>query len=111
MALLDWAKTFGRIRTDSLLNALARVGFPVHVVNMIGAIYRGRLFYINDHTGTSSQYRQNARISHGCPLSQFLSIIVQSVMFHDVHDQHLLDPEPAYVVTREVLYADDSPNF
>ena len=34
--------------------------------------------------------------------------IVQSVMFHDIYNQIHLEPEPAFVVTRDLLYVDDT---
>ena len=108
MVFLDWAKAFDRIRGDSLLKALRRFGLPEQFVNMIGAIYVERKFFIQDHCGTSSIFHQFAGIAQGCPLSPFLFIIVQSVMFHDIYGKIHLDPEPAFLVTNEVLYADDT---
>ena len=46
MVFLDWAKAFDRIRGDSLLKALRRFGLPEQFVNMIGAIYVERKFFI-----------------------------------------------------------------
>ena len=60
------------------------------------------------HCGTSSIFHQCAGIAQGCPLSPFLFIIVQSVMFHDIYGKIHLDPEPAFLVTNKVLYADDT---
>ena len=40
MVFLDWAKAFDRIRSDRLLKALLRFGFPQHLVNVIGFIYK-----------------------------------------------------------------------
>ena len=108
MVFLDWAKAFDRMKTDTLLLALTRFGFPSKVVNIIGAIYRERRFFVQDHSGTSSLFSQRAGIAQGCPLSPFLFILVQSVMFHDIYNLLHLDPEPPFVVTREVLYADDT---
>ena len=58
MVFLDWAKAFDRIRSDSLLKALSRFGFPQHLVNVIGSIYEERKFFIQDHTGASSIFDQ-----------------------------------------------------
>ena len=55
-----------------------------------------------------SIYEQCAGIAQGCPLSPFLFIIVQSVMFHDIHDRLELSPVPAYIPSRELSYADDT---
>lgn len=51
---------------------------------------------------------QAAGIAQGCPLSPYLFIIVQTVLLHDVHQAVDLAPEPSYIVTNEVLYADDT---
>ena len=108
MVFLDWAKIFDRLKSDTLIVALRRCGLPEAFVQMIGGIYRVRRFFIFDHTGTSAEYEQSAGIAQGCPLSPFLFIIVQSVMFYDIYNGIHLDPEPAFVVTRDLLYADDT---
>ena len=108
LLFLDWAKAFDRIKTPCLLLALRRFGLPVEFVEMIGSIYEARRFFIADHSGPSDIHNQNAGIAQGCPLSPFLFILVQSVMFHDIYNRLHLDPEPAFLVTREVLYADDT---
>ena len=108
MVFLDWATAFDRMKTDTLLLALSRFGFPSKVVNIIGAIYRERQFFIKDHSGKSSLFSQRAGIAQGCPLSPFLFIVVQSVMFFDIHAKIQLEAEPLFVVSRELLYADDN---
>ena len=75
---------------------------------MIESIYRVRRFFVQDHVGTSSVYDQSTGIAQGCPLSPFLFVIVQSVMFSDIYSKYNFDEEPEFVVTREVLYADDT---
>ena len=108
MVFLDWAKAFDRIKPDALLAALRRFGLPEQFVETIGSIYRNRQFFIHDHTGMSDIHRQCAGIAQGCPLSPFLFILVQSVMFEDIYGRLPLVEEAEYVVTREVLYADDT---
>ena len=75
---------------------------------MIRGIYDGRKFFVHDHTGDSSIYLQEAGIAQGCPLSPFLFIIVQTVMFYDIYNSVDLQDEPEFVVTRELLYADET---
>ena len=75
---------------------------------MIESIYKVRRFFVQDHVGTSGIYGQSTGIAQGCPLSPFLFVIVQSVMFSDIYSKYEFDEEPAFVVTREVLYADDT---
>ena len=108
MVFLDWAKAFDRIKPDIMLQALTRFGLPLKVVNMIRGIYDSRQLFIADHTGNSCIHAQEAGIAQGCPLSPFLFIIVQTVMFHDIYKTIHLEEEPAFVVTRDLLYADDT---
>ena len=65
LVFLDWAKAFDRMKTDTLLHALSRFGFPSKLVNMIGAIYRERKFFIQDHAGKSTLFSQDAGIAQG----------------------------------------------
>ena len=108
LVLLDWAKAFDRMKTDSMLSALRRFGLPEEFVSMVNGIYQARLFVIRDHTGTSSERSQECGIAQGCPLSPYLFIMVQTVMLHDVYATTVLDIEPDFIVTHDVLYADDT---
>ena len=108
MLLPDWSKAFDRIKKDSLTHALKRFGLPGHIVNMIAAIYESRRFFIHDHSGVSSTCTQAAGIAQGCPLSPFLFILVQSVMMHDILASVELEAEPPYLMSRTLMYADDT---
>ena len=106
--MLDWAKAFDRLRPDSLSSALRRFGLPAEICSMVSAIYAQRFFTIVDHSGTSTVHPQLSGIAQGCPLSPYLFIAVQTVMLHDVFHELILDVEPEFVVTRDLLYADDT---
>ena len=106
--MLDWAKAFDRINPAAMCRALRRFGLPPDMVEMVRSIYEARFFFIWDHTGSSSERRQRAGIAQGCPLSPYLFIAVQTIMLHDSIDTLHLQQEPEYVVTRDVLYADDT---
>ena len=108
LLLLDWLKTFDRIKTPQMFSALRRFGLPPDVVEMIGGIYRARFFVIQDHTGTSSERCQNCGIAQGCPLSPYLFIMVQTVMLYDVYANVVLNEEPDFIVSNDVSYADDT---
>ena len=108
MVFLDWAKAFDRVRGDSMLKALVRFGIPEYYIKLIGSIYEEREFFIQDYCGDSSTCPQHAGIAQGCPLSPFLLIIVQSVMFYDIYNNVQLVPDAPYVVTNDLLYADDT---
>ena len=108
LLMLDWAKAFDRVKPASLCRALLRFGFPADMCDMISAIYSERYFSIMDHTGQSSVRRQMTGIAQGCPLSPYLFIAVQTVMLHDVYKGIDLETEPPFVVSRDVLYADDT---
>ena len=79
------------------------------MVEMIKGIYSNRYFTIIDHCGKSSERRQAAGIAQGCPLSPYLFVIVQYVMLHDAFSELDLWQDPGYEVTRDILYADDTP--
>ena len=108
LLLFDWAKAFDRITVSSMLSALRRFGLPEEFVHMIDGIYRARLCVIIDHTGTSSERLQDCGIAQGCPLSTYFFIMVQTVMLHDVFANVILEDEPDFIVTNDVLYADDT---
>ena len=108
MVFLDWAKAFDRLKPQCLCGALVRFGIPLPMVRMIEGIYSERFFTIVDHCGCSTERRQAAGIAQGCPLSPYLFIAVQTVMLHDVYRELHLQREPAFVVSRDVLYADDT---
>ena len=78
------------------------------MINMIKGIYAHRYFTIVDHCGRSSERKQMAGIAQGYPLSTYLFIIVQTVLLHDALSDLVLAEEPEYVVTRDLLYADDT---
>ena len=67
---------------------------------------------MKDSAGDSSIRQQRAGIAQGCPLSPYLFIIVQTVMFHDVdklyNELGNTFVEPEYIVCNDVLYADDT---
>ena len=68
---LDWAKAFDSISPSSLLIALSRFGLPRHFVEMIGAIYSSRRFFVRECGSTSGMHTQHFGISHGCPPSPY----------------------------------------
>jgi len=108
---LDWAKAFDSVSPAALSNALRRFGLPVHFVSMVEKIYEDRKFFVSE-CGTSSSPRDQAfGISQGCPLSPFLFVIMMSVLMHDAN-RKVLDkfgaPSVPYLVTRSLLYADDT---
>ena len=110
--LLDWAKAFDRIKHDAMIKALARFGIPEPILSLISSIYRTRSFILRDPAGDSSARQQRAGIAQGCPLSPYLFVIVQTVMFFDIdrlyNEMGMNFEEPPYVVCNDVLYADDT---
>ena len=101
-----------RIKTDAMVSALERFGIPPAMVDMVQGIYKQREVIVRDMGTISSQRRQAAGIAQGCPLSPYLFIIVMSVLLEDVASEldnvmGLARSKP-YIVTQDLLYADDT---
>ena len=111
MLALDWAKAFDSISPEALLAALRRFGLPGQVLEMIGAIYSDRNFFVKDAESCSSKHPQHHGISQGCPLSPFLFVMMMTALMHDAKG-HLLTQHGAQlskdIVAHDILYADDT---
>ena len=107
---LNWARAFDSISPERLIDALERFGLPGHFVEMVGAIYSNRAFFVNECCVDSSVGGQAFGISQGCPLSPYLFVILMSVIMTDVH-QNLQDVHGINLSMEcisELLYADDT---
>ena len=92
------------------MEALRRFGLPGQVVEMVGAIYHDRTFFVSECGVDSSTKTQSTGISQGCPLSPYLFVILMSVIMADVH-QKLQDTHGIRLQDdcySELLYADDT---
>ena len=111
MLALDWSKAFDSIAASSLLQALRRFGIPEAFGSMIAGIYTDRCFFIQDAFSKSKDHVQHFGISQGCPLSQFLFVIVMTVLMHDAVDmmknEFGIEFSPA-LVCHAILYVDDT---
>ena len=108
---LDWAKAFDSVSPACLANALVRFGVPMTIVNVIRAIYTDRQFFVADSFSDSELHPQAFGISHVCPLSPFLFVMMMSVLMwdakQDLHDIHGIRLDSDFVC-HEVVYADDT---
>ena len=107
---LDWAKAFDAISPACLLKSLSRFGLPNAFVEMIGAIYSSRTFFVSECGTASETCEQRFGISQGCPLSPYLFIMLMSVLITDAQgklrtDHGVVLPPDAF---NELLYADDT---
>ena len=95
-----------------LTNALRRFGMPVAFVEMIRGIYTSRTFVTSDFGQKSEKKTQAAGIAQGCPLSPYLFIVVMSILLADVAhrlaEQRTTHVTKPYIVTEDLLYADDT---
>ena len=104
---LDWRRAFDSIAPAWLLDALRRFGLPEKFRD---AIYTDREFIVKDSGQTSIPRRQLAGICQGCPLSQFLFIIVMDMVLRDSVAKLNGPAQEAYRhgSLYELLYADDT---
>lgn len=107
---LDWAKAFDAVDPQAMLAALHRFGLPSHVLQIIGAIYSGRRFQVQDCGETSAERVQHSGISQGCPLSPFLFVMIMSVLMVDTVKE-LPECDKSLLLKgdlSDLLYADDT---
>ena len=108
---LDWSKAFDTVAPDNLFVALERFGIDAGFVDMVRAIYRDRVFFVQDGGQASDWHRQSFGICQGCPLSPFLFSIVMTMLLQDAEEELLKEFGPStcpWIVTRDLLYADDT---
>jgi len=107
---LDWAKAFDSLDPEAMLDALRRFGLPSKILNLVRAIYTDRRFKVQDSSHLSSERAQNSGISHGCPLSPFLFVMVMTVVLEDAVRELSADDQQLRLsgLLSELLYADDT---
>jgi len=107
---LDWAKAFDSISTTALLVALRRFGVPEPFVEMVAAIYEGRMFCVRECGHQSEEHMQGSGICQGCPLSPLLFAIVMTILLENA--RKLLSTRAQEDLEKhmlfDILYADDT---
>ena len=81
--LLDWCKAFDKVNIVRMLRALARLGVPNHMIEVISSLYRDPEFYVQDRFGRSTTAKQRGGLRQGAPMSGFLFIAMLTVIMHD----------------------------
>ena len=107
---LDWQKAFDCIAPARLMDALRRFGIKPDLLQAIQNIYQDRVFVVRDSGNTSTERKQMAGISQGCPLSPMLFAIVMTIIMKDARDS-LSDSAQAACANGdlgEALFADDT---
>ena len=111
MLALDWKKAFDSINPKILVLALRRFGVPGRMLDALGDIYSSRIFRVADGSnGVSSEHKQMAGISQGCPLSPFLFVMVMSVIMADAERELSMAAQQTVRSDQllALLYADDT---
>ena len=107
---LDWKKAFDSVNVECLLDALRRFGLPPEFRSTVGALLRGRQFFVRDSASESSLRKQLSGVSQGCVLSPMLFVIVMSVLMADA--VNLLPPGARRAFDSgdlaDLCYADDN---
>eukprot|EP00959_Pyramimonas_sp_CCMP1952_P107894 2256137-Pyramimonas_sp.AAC.1 len=82
------------------------------MIRMINEIYAARKFVGRGGGVKYSQRPQDAEIAQGCPLSPYLFVIVMPVlpqaMSKKLNPINQSTPKKLYLITRDILYADDA---
>eukprot|EP00959_Pyramimonas_sp_CCMP1952_P463349 9484784-Pyramimonas_sp.AAC.1 len=69
-----------------MLAALERFGLPSSIRRIVGDIYNGRTFQVQEAGHLSAERAQRSGISQGCPLSPLLFVMVMTVIMTDAAD-------------------------
>ena len=64
---LDWRKAFDSISPAGLLHALKRFGMPCHMLDVVGSIYKNRVFRVRENGALSSVFQQGSGICQDVP--------------------------------------------
>ena len=76
---LDWATAFNSLSAEEFLLALRRFQKPQPFVDMVAAIYDGRISCVN--AGVSEEHKQGSEFCQGCPLSRLLcAVIIMTIL-------------------------------
>ena len=113
LILLDWEKAFDTIYHEGLFSALERMNIHPKLINIIRQVYKKPMFKVEMEGNQSKWYQQETGIRQGCPLSQYLFLIVMTVMLHDIHKAEEIEDELEEnrilkATFDEILYADDT---
>jgi len=72
---LDLAKAFDRLEWDFIMQALRRLGMPLHFIHLIHACISTPTFSILVNGEATAGFQSHRGIRQGCPLSPYLFII------------------------------------
>ena len=95
--LLDWEKAFDKIDHNRMLEALARLNIPLELQSLISVIYEAPQFKVVSGGKHSEYLTQHSGIRQGCPLPQYLFILVTTTINNVRYDRNSRCVELYYV--------------
>ena len=84
---LDSKMAFDKVNHQAMYIALERLGVHCHYINIIQDLYTDQTFQVNGFQGQTAPARPHTGIRQGCRPSPCLSVMVMTVLFHDVDDR------------------------
>jgi hypothetical protein len=112
ICFVDYSKAFDNARYRQLWPIMLKMGFPPHVVRLIGSLYKDQQSAVKLKCGTTDWFNIGKGVRQGCILSPALFNIYTENIMREVMDEEMSSNYDLLDVGGEVLsdlrYADDA---